>query len=185
MSGLGRVGSIVLLCIQAYCCTRARVSHTARGNGGMGTVVTIARPVLYILAQAVDNHARDRHVRLLQHGLGTLQCDKLVRTCADHQHRGIDHPPEHPTIGHAENSRAVEDHPVVMVLQGRQQLPELERAQDFNGNVLSVARGNEIQVAQLGMTKRLLPGQRSSKHIDQTLGGATLVGVRREDRRPG
>ena len=157
-----------------------RASHTMCGDPGMSTVVTIARPVLHVLTQVVDNHAGDGNVGLLEHGLGTLQRHELMCSGTDNQHRGVDHPSQHPAIGHAQDGRTIQDHPVIVVLKGRQQLPQLECAQDLDGDVLCVARGDEVEIAQFGMVKRLLPGQCALQHIDESLGTRLLVGFYRE-----
>ena len=182
MIGLGPVGSTQLdYAVAASAARAATARRTARTDSGIGSLVAIARPVLHVLAQAVDNHAGDGHVRLLQHCLGALQRHELMHPGTDDQDRGVDHPSQHPAIGHPQDGRTVQDHTVIMVLQGRQQLPEFKSAKNLDRDVTRVARRDEVEIAQLGMAERSLPGKCALKHINQAVGGALFFGLRRED----
>ena len=98
-------------------------------------------------------------MRLLEHRLGPVQRHQLMRARADHQERRVDDAAEHPAVGQAQHGRTIENHAVVMVLERRQQLPQLERPQDLDRDIARVAGRDEVEVGDLGVADGSLPGQ--------------------------
>ena len=96
-----------------------------------------------------------------------MQGHQLMRARPDDQQRRVDDAAEHPAVGQAQHGRPVEDHAVVMVRERDQQLPQLERAQDLDRDRSRVAGRDEVEVGDLGVADRALPGQLAPEDVDQ------------------
>ena len=89
----------------------------------------------------------------------------MVRAGPDDQQRRVDDPAEEPAVGEPEHRRAVEDDPVVMVREGQQELPELQRAQDLDRRLSRVAGRDEVEVRDAGVAERALPGDLAAEDV--------------------
>ena len=115
-------------------------------------------------------------LRLFEHRLGPLERPKLLRAGPDDHQGPVDDPPEHPAIGEPQHGRAVEDHAVVVVFRERQQeLAKFEAAEHLDRHVACVARGQEVEVRQVGLHHGPLPGEVAPQDVDQA--GAFLIAV--------